>query len=52
MINRGQIHTGIISKETQWNIILNNALPLSLSFLSRLSLVKKFVNEHVICPLS
>ena len=29
MINKGQIHTGIISKETELNIILSNALPLS-----------------------
>ena len=31
--DKGQIHTGIISKETQSNIILRNALPLSLSSL-------------------
>ena len=37
MINKGQIYTGIISKETQLNIILSNALHLSLSFLARLS---------------
>ena len=46
MINKGQIHTGIISKETQLNIILSNALHLSLSSLIRLSL-KKSENEYV-----
>ena len=28
MINKEQIHTGIISKEIHLNIILSNALPL------------------------
>ena len=36
LYDKGQIHTSIISKETQLNIILSNALPLSLSFLIRL----------------
>ena len=31
MINIGQRHAGMISKETQLNIILRNALPLSIS---------------------
>ena len=43
MINKGQIHTSIILKETQLKIILKNALPLSLSSLLRLSF-KKFEN--------
>ena len=46
MINDGHIHTGIISKEIQLNIILKNSLSLSLSYLTRLSF-KKFENEYV-----
>ena len=46
MINKGQIHAGIISKETQLNIILSNALLSSLSSLIS-SLFKKFENEYV-----
>ena len=46
MINKGQIHTGIISKETQLNIILSSPLPLTLSFLMSLSL-KKLVDQNV-----
>ena len=37
MINKGQIHNGIISKETGLNIIFSNTLPSSLSSLIRLS---------------
>ena len=46
MIYKGQIHTGIISAETQLNIIFSNALPLSLRSLIRL-LFKKFKNEYL-----
>ena len=46
MIDKGQLHTSIISKETQLNIILSYALPLSLSSLIPLS-IKKFENEYV-----
>ena len=46
MINKGQIHAGIISIEIQLNIILSNALPLCLSSLIRLSF-ETLVNEYV-----
>ena len=46
MINKRQKYTFIISKETQLNIILSNALPLSLTSLVLLSF-KKFENENV-----
>ena len=46
MKNKGQIHNGMISKETQSNIILSNALPLSLRSLIRHSF-KKFKSEYV-----
>ena len=45
-VNKGQIYTGKISKETQLNIILSNALPLFLSSLIRFSF-KRFENEYV-----
>ena len=46
MINKRQKYTFIISKETQLNIILSNALPLSLTSLVLISF-KKFENEYV-----
>ena len=46
MINEGQIHASLISKEIQLNIILSNTLPLSPGSLSRVSF-KKFENEFV-----
>ena len=33
IINKGQMHTGVISNETEPNISLSNPLPLSLSSL-------------------
>ena len=40
-------HTSIILKETQLNIILSNALPLSLRSLIRPFMFKKFENMYV-----
>ena len=44
MINEGQIHTCIISKEFSSMLFLSSALPLSLNFLIQLS---KFKNEFI-----
>ena len=46
MMNKRQIHTSKILKETWSSIILSNALPLSLSSFIRLSF-HKFGNEFV-----